>query len=254
MVLIVDDTHLGTSETHWNAGLSKVRVKDFEPLRARRVVVIAPHPDDEVLGAGGLIERALRERIVVEVVAVTDGEASHPASQADTVAELAKIRVQETRVALQRLGWTEPEVTYLHLPDGHVAERRKELDDALESFLLPDDLCVAPWIRDGHPDHDATGEAALRASSRVGARSLGYMIWAWHWAEPEGDDIPWSRCFRLNLSRRTQARKRWSTGAFASQTHRLGPDGADAPILPAPVLRRFWRPFEMFVDESGSPG
>jgi len=38
--------------------------------------------------------------------------------------------------------------------------------------------------------------------------------------------------------------------AFESQVSALGPNEADAPVLPEPLLRRFWRPFEVFVDES----
>jgi hypothetical protein len=77
------------------------------------------------------------------------------------------------------------------------------------------------------------------------------MVWAWHWADPYGSDIPWDNCLRFDLSRRESARKRWSTGAFQSQTQPLGPDAADAPILPAPMMRRFWRNYEVYVDEVG---
>jgi LmbE family N-acetylglucosaminyl deacetylase len=251
MVLTVDDTHLGPTEAAWDSVVSRSALRALDPPHVRRVVVVAPHPDDEVFGAGGLIEWALRERVLVEIIAVTDGEASHPGSASPVVTQLAEIRAHESREALRRLGWDDPVISRLHLPDGKVSEHLDELDVALESFLLPDDLCVAPWRRDGHPDHNAVGKAASRASERVGARSLGYLIWAWHWADPEGDDVPWSQCRQLTLSRRASARKRWSTLAFASQVSPIGPSVADAPIMPAPLLRRFWRPYELYVDEAG---
>lgn len=252
MVLVVDDTHLGTSEEAWLARLERTRVKELEPCSVRRIVVISPHPDDEVLGAGGLIEKALRERVLVEVVAVSDGESSHPASHSDVAPRLAHVRAEESRVALRRLGGNESMISQLHLPDGKIAQHRRELDHALSNVLLPDDLCVAPWRADGHPDHNVTGEAALQASRNVGAKYLGYLVWAWHWAEPQGDDIPWSRCRRLDLGRRARARKRWAIEAFESQIKSIGPTADDAPILPAPVLRRFWRRFEIFIDETDS--
>jgi LmbE family N-acetylglucosaminyl deacetylase len=140
-------------------------------------------------------------------------------------------------------------VTRLRLPDGQLAQCRDELFSALVDVLLPDDLCVAPWSGDGHPDHDATAAAALRASRDVGARSLGYLVWGWHWADPESSDIPWSRCRRLDLGRRDRARKRWSTAAFQSQIRPFG-SMSDAAILPEHILRRFWRPYEIFVDET----
>jgi LmbE family N-acetylglucosaminyl deacetylase len=152
---------------------------------------------------------------------------------------------------LKRLGWNAPMVTRLHLPDGDVRGHQQELYDRLANFLLPDDLCVAPWIKDGHPDHEATGDSALRASDAVGATNLGYLVWAWHWAEPNGSDIPWEKCRRLELGRRERARKRWSTTAFRSQIRPVGIESGDEPIVPPTLLRRFWRGYEIYVNESG---
>jgi LmbE family N-acetylglucosaminyl deacetylase len=249
-MLIVDEEHAGPGESSWT---SSPRLSDLEPLgdlHARRLVVVTPHPDDEVLGAGGLIQKALAEGVLVEVIAVTDGESSHPHSRAAASMDLPAVRARETETALQRLGWDKPAITRLGLPDGRVAEARVQLDAALGDILLPDDLCVAPWRLDGHPDHDTCGVSALNAAARVGAKSLSFLVWTWHWADPLGSDVPWEKCRQLNLSRRARARKRWSTLAFESQIAALGPDEADAPILSAPLLRRFWRPFEVFVDES----
>lgn len=249
MRLIVDPEHRGPSEASWLKRLECTELGPLGLLHSRRLIVVAPHPDDEVLGAGGLIQHALKEHVLVEVIAVTDGEASHPHSEVARRLDVASVRARETREALHRLGWERPVVTRLHLPDGKVAEHRDELDEALSSILLPDDLCVAPWRRDGHPDHEACGGAAARAAHAVGARSLGYLIWTWHWADPDGTDIPWERCRRLDLDRRARARKRWSTGAFRSQVAPLGDQPGDAAILPEHVVRRFWRSSEVFVDE-----
>jgi LmbE family N-acetylglucosaminyl deacetylase len=241
---------MGPGERVWASTLRSTDLRPLDSLHARRLVVVAPHPDDEVLGAGGLIQKALDERVIVEVIAVTDGEASHPESTVAPLLGLADVRARESETALRRLGWPEPVITRLGLPDGHVSERRSELDAALHDFLLPDDLCVAPWRLDGHPDHDVCGESATEAAHAVGARSLSYLVWTWHWADPHGSDVPWELCRRMDLSRRARARKRWATSAFTSQIEPLGPADADAAILPAPLLRRFWRPFEIFVDES----
>jgi len=187
------------------------------------------------------------------VVAVTDGENSHPGSDATLTAHLAQRRIRESQLALRRLGWADPVVTRLHLPDGRVTTHRPQLQAALEEILRPGDWCVAPWRRDGHPDHDACGEAAQRASHSAGVRMLGYLVWTWHWATPDGSEIPWQSCQQLRLSRRERARKRWATSAFESQIDSIGSSPSDAPVLPAPVLRRFWRAYEVYVDEIGGP-
>ena len=146
------------------------------------------------------------------VIAVTDGEASHP--QSDTFAPrraLASIRAHESDEALRRLGWKRPDVTRLHCPTESVAARRDELSQALADLLLPDDLCVAPWTGDGHPDHDATAEPRCALVERWEPVRSGYLVWAWHWADPEGADIPWDRVVGDSILGRTR-RVRVSVG------------------------------------------
>jgi LmbE family N-acetylglucosaminyl deacetylase len=254
MEFVANEDHLGTPESAWAAS---DRLKDLPPLpeiRPRRLVVVAPHPDDEIFGAAGLVQAMSANDVEVAVVAVTDGEASHPLSVAEQGIDLRGVRRAESSLAFDRLGSHSPVITRLGIPDGHVAQHIDDLIAMLGDVLLPDDLCVVPWWRDGHPDHDASGEASLVATKSAGARLLGYFVWAWHWADPNGSDLPWNDCRRLNFTRREAARKRWATAAFHSQTRPLGADRDGAPLLPAPLLRWFWRPYEVFVDASGGIG
>jgi LmbE family N-acetylglucosaminyl deacetylase len=184
------------------------------------------------------------------VVAVTDGEASHPGARSLGY-DLASMRAAEARVALARLGCGALRVERLQVPDGAVSEHRDHLADELRQLLGPDDLCVAPWRSDGHPDHDATGLAAVAAARATRASVLEYLIWAWHWARPDTEAVPWHQCRRLDLGRRRAARKRWATHAFTSQIRPLGTEAGGRALMPAPVMRRFWRPFEVFIE--GAP-
>jgi LmbE family N-acetylglucosaminyl deacetylase len=249
MTFVVDAAHMGTPASVW---ASSAHLAGVPPLllRPRKVVLLAPHPDDEVLGAGGLIQALVADGVDLHIVAVTDGEASHPKSVVASGLDLGTLRSIEAKEALRRLGWLEPLTTRLKIPDGRVAENMVDLQRVLTGLLAPDDICVAPWWRDGHPDHDACGRAALAAGHEIGARTLGYLVWAWHWAHPDGSDIPWASCRRLDMTSRRAARKRWATGAFRSQTRPLGPSPEDAPVLPAPVLRRFWQHYEIFIEAS----
>jgi LmbE family N-acetylglucosaminyl deacetylase len=244
--LVVDDLHPGTDERTWLgagrlAGLSSLRER-----RPHRLVVVAPHPDDEILGAGGLLQQMARAGVETVLVAVTDGEASHPGARAR---DLAERRAGETRSALHRLDCGSTNVRRLCLPDGLVAGHAQHLTDVLINLLGPEDLCLAPWRSDGHPDHDATGRAAAKAARQCGADLLEYLVWAWHWATPDDALIPWHRCRRFDLQHQQVARKRWSTYAFTSQIRPLDDEGG--PILSDSVLRRFWRPFEVFIETEG---
>lgn len=248
MELVVDDRHSGTKETTWLNGNRLASLPPLRLKRPRRLVVVAPHPDDEVLAAGGLLQYMHRLGVDSTVVAVTDGEASHPEASALGL-DIAATRALETQIALQRLGCSSVRVERLGFPDGGVTTRVQDLASSLSGLLGPDDLCLTPWRLDGHPDHDATGRATVAAARATHTPVLEYMVWTWHWATPDTAAVPWYRCRRLDLSRRQAARKRWATSAFSSQIRPCAWGGGREAVLPAPVLRRFWRPFEVFLEE-----
>lgn len=129
-----------------------------------------------------------------------------------------------------------------------MAEEVERLGDRLTCLLEPDDLCLVPWRQDGHPDHEAVGRVAVAAARAIRTPVLEYLVWAWHWARPDTGDLPWGQCRRLDLGRRDAARKRWATYAFTSQIRPLGSENGGRPLLSAAVLRRFWRPFEVFIE------
>ncbi|HEY0340031.1 MAG TPA: PIG-L family deacetylase [Steroidobacteraceae bacterium] len=224
----------GTPESHWAA---------FEPPAwsppAGPLVVVSPHPDDETLGAGGLIHTwAVTRGLPVLIVSVTDGEAACP-----EVTGLAAIRRRELAAAQQDLGPTGIAIIHLQLPDGHVREHRQELADALDS-IAPDGpraTIVAPFEQDGHPDHDATSEVAKEVARRHDTTFAQYPIWAWHQATRAifaTRDVG-----RFMLTPAAHRAKQSAIRRFQSQL-RDRPGGA---IVPAHVLEYFERPHEVFV-------
>ncbi len=225
----------GTDEATWR------RLDDFPvlPLDADDPpLVVAPHPDEEVLGVGGL----LAILGAADVFAVTDGEASHPGSTVYTAENMADLRREETDAALDRLGLDPVLVHRLGQPDGGIDETA--LAEALGLLLWPGRWCLATWRGDGHPDHEAVGRAAAVACARAGARLMEYPVWMWHWASPGDPRVPWERARRIDLTQAVRERKKAAIAEFRSQTEPLGPEPGDAPVLPPAVLARFERPFE----------
>ncbi|WP_322966212.1 PIG-L deacetylase family protein [Sphingomonas fuzhouensis] len=144
----------------------------------RRAVIVAPHPDDEIIGTAGLI-RALRGKgRDVRVIVVSDGAASHPNSRQWPSARLIAARRRESLQALGRLGVRPDRVTFLGLPDGGLPGRqdlcRRQLRRTLRTYGVVD-LLVGPAASDAHPDHQAVARA-LR-SGRGRARHLTYQVW-----------------------------------------------------------------------------
>lgn len=229
----------GTPEAEWRSWPDMAAWPELTLDPPAPPVVVAPHPDDEILGVAGLMHRLG----AAELVAVTDGEASHPGSTVYTPARLGALRRTETADALDRLGLGAIPVHHLAQPDGGIDE--DALAGSLTSLLSPGRWCLATWRGDGHPDHEAVGRAAARACAATGARLLEYPIWTWHWAEPGDDRVPWHRARRIPLSPATMAAKAAAIAAFPSQIAPLGPAEADAAIVPPHVVARFARAFEV---------
>jgi LmbE family N-acetylglucosaminyl deacetylase len=220
---------------------------DAAPNPAGRVVIVAPHPDDEVLGPGGLARIAADAGRGVVIVAVTDGGASHPGSPTLDPRQLIAARLGERVTALARLGLHDAQVVRLELPDGGVAGHEAQLRRSLTDLLEPQDLCIATWSGDGHPDHEAVGRAADRASAERGAMLVQFPIWMWHWSFPGDPRVPWARLRRVELPPHVVLAKQSAIDAFATQVRALSDDPADAAILPPHVLARLMRPSETVI-------
>lgn len=144
--------------------------------RPRHAVVVAPHPDDEIIGAAALIGALVRRGCRVTVAIVSDGAASHPASRRWPRRRLVAERYRESRRALRRLGISADAVRCLGLPDGAVGTDVAGCTLALRRIAGPGvDLIVGPAAGDAHPDHQAVAAALHRL--RGGARRLAYQVW-----------------------------------------------------------------------------
>ena len=213
---------------------------------ARRLVVVSPHPDDEVLGCAGLMQAAAAAGIAVHVISVTDGEACYPDQPLWPPLRLRDARRRELASAMRELGLDATHVTPLGFPDGGVTALEDKLGHALASQLLSGDVMLAPWVQDGHPDHEAVGRAALAAADERHARILQYPVWAWHWLDPHADGCPWIAATRIAMGSAALERKATAIRAFATQIGDVEGLSCD-PILPQHVTARFHRPFEVLI-------
>ena len=242
----------GTREYAWDSWPGLRQLPTVDPAAWPAVVVVAAHPDDEVLGAGGTIAILAAAGARVRLVAVTDGEGSHP--RADP-ALVARTRAAETAAALGLLcasgsgasssGASGIEVIRLGFPDTGLAGREEELAVALGEQCAGFGVCLAPWEADAHADHEAAGRAAWRAGRLAGAQVLTYPIWMWHWAAPGDRRVPWHRACQVRLPAEVAARKRAAIDAFASQLADRGPELG--PVLPAGIVAHFTRSEEVLL-------
>ncbi|MEP1123675.1 MAG: PIG-L family deacetylase [Ilumatobacter sp.] len=188
-----------------------------------RYLVVAPHPDDEVLTVGGLLARLVRAGSDVEVLAVTDGGNAYPKDYEHDA--LARVRRAEQTDALGRLGIRPDRVTWLGIRDGSVADHEIELSERISCESDPGTTIVAPWVHDVHPDHEAVGRAAARAARLVGCSLWSSLFWAWHHAEPR--DLGGVDLVRVGVDGRSRHAKQAALACHASQLE---------PPVGAPIL------------------
>ena len=243
----------GTGLDHWSNARCLANMPKIDPARlvpeGARAVIIAPHPDDEILGCGGLLQLLHGAGHSLLLISITDGTASHPGSAEWPPERLRQVRPQESEEALKRLGLSGLNWVRGGFEDTQVASEEAAVSAFITRNLRPGDVVFATWREDGHSDHDAVGRASSRAAEAVGATLHEVPVWAWHWAHDDDPRVPWKRARKVCLSPYAIARNRYAAHAFTSQLEQDPSTGLDA-VLPAPVLERLLQPFEVvFLQE-----
>jgi LmbE family N-acetylglucosaminyl deacetylase len=138
--------------------------------RTDRILIFAPHPDDESLAAGGLIQRAYATGCAVRVVFATDGE-NNPWPQrfierrwrisTSDRTRWGILRRREAQAAIACLGGSESTACFLGFPDQGLTQILVRSRDALLARITAQILECRPTIillpaaQDAHPDHSA---------------------------------------------------------------------------------------------------
>lgn len=157
------------------------------PGRCTRLLVLAPHPDDETLGAGALIRQAVAEQWYAGTVYLTDGGASHTAPNPAARARLVRTRQREARLALARLG--DPAVALpatLNWRDAApFCPGSMEYRGAVRRLVAycrrhGVGMIAVTSARDPHCDHVAAAALAhaVGAATRSTFRVLEYGVWS----------------------------------------------------------------------------
>jgi LmbE family N-acetylglucosaminyl deacetylase len=147
---------------------------------AGRVLLLAPHADDDVIGPGGTLCLHRRAGDPVKVVVLFDGAAGDPEGRY-APGELVERRRAEARAGGAHLGLEDYE--FWGYPEGHVPGP-DEFMAAVERVkaTLQDyapDVVYAPWVGEHHLDHHVAARVVRAAIGELGwdGRALGYEVW-----------------------------------------------------------------------------
>lgn len=226
------------------------------PARARRAtLVVAPHPDDEVFGCGGLIAHRIANGEEVQVVFITDGAASHPGHPRVSSTMIASLRADEARASTAILGVPAPRLVFLNAPDGQLphldaSTRERLVRDMGELIqrLAPDEIFVTSR-HDGSTEHVAASALVRAALTDVSPRPrlLEYIVWSrWNPRLLKGALRSGATIYRHGLSARELSLKQNAIQAYRSQIAPLSP--WEHPALPARFAEMFSEPEEFFFE------
>ena len=241
----------GTSYQEWRdwSGLESLKKLDVGSGFAEggRVLIVAPHPDDEILGCAGLLQQLAELKRDIVLVAVTNGTQSHPESQLYSPNQLNTIRPAETHAALEVLAIDHAvKRIALNLMDGEITAQQDRLYQALRELIGPDDILVCTFDKDGHPDHEATGRVVQQLANEAHLICYQVLIWAWHWAVPDDRRIPWEKALKLELTPQQLQRKNKAISCFKSQLE-IDTSTGQAPILSEQTIQRILLPCEVYI-------
>lgn len=220
-------------------------------LGGRSPLVLAPHPDDESLGCGGMIAAAVQAGLVPFVAVLTDGTGSHPRSRAYPPERLRAVREQETREAVAALGLPRERLAFLRERDTAAPTDGAPFEAAVAALgeICARSACkalLAPWKHDPHCDHEAAHLIAKAAAARLGLLHLSYPVWGWTHREDLEIGGPLPRGWRLDISAHLAA-KRVAVAAHRSQHGQVVPDDPDGFALPPEFLSLFEGRYETYL-------
>ena len=155
-------------------------------LMNKKIIVFAPHPDDETFGCGGTIAKKVSEGYEVFVVILTDGRnafsnvlniKSNPSPE-----EIKYIRKEEITKAMSVLGLPAANLFCWEFEDGRLAAHEKEAKEKTFGILekFPPAEVYYPIERDGHPDHQATNRILRCCLNKRGLTPIKYQYSVLH--------------------------------------------------------------------------
>ncbi|MBO0906473.1 PIG-L deacetylase family protein [Jiella sonneratiae] len=227
---------------------------DPRAIDAARVLVVAPHPDDESLGCGGLMALLGADNRLIHTLFVTDGGASHPASPSWSRQRLAARREAEAAEALARLGLGRHPRSFLKLRDADMPAPGTAGFDAACSAVaallkrFEPGLMLLPWRRDPHRDHRDSHAlvTAAAAAAKLAPAILEYAVWLDEFGDAAdrprpGEMEPVAFDIAAALSR-----KRHAVDAHQSQTSALIDDDPTGFRLTEATIARLVGPVESY--------
>lgn len=146
-------------------------------IEGKHVLIVAPHPDDEVFGCAGLIQDLLQQKKKVTILILTRGENSCPEYNPE---EIKQKRTELAYEAANIIGVDGRDIVWGNFPDGKIKEQ--DPNDLLNIIqkINPDTIFI-PHPQEGWSDHEHTQQYILKGVKKMNPsiKCFFYCVWFW---------------------------------------------------------------------------
>ena len=149
---------------------------------SERTVIIAPHPDDEVIGCAGLIQSLVEKGIPPHVIIMTGGGGSHRFCCNISGSLITNKRRKVAMDVAQNLNIPSNHMHFLDYPDEHISIEHSETEKLREllAVLQPEVVLIPHW-GEGMPDHIQTAEIVKGLMKDTKVAVYEYCVWMWYY-------------------------------------------------------------------------
>ena len=156
-----------------------------------KIIIFAPHPDDEIFAAGGSILRWLEDGHTIHIIWFTDGRAGYRKAREKNELEdcketridenqLAEIRLEEADASAEFLRIKKENRHFLKFYDQELKNYIHEAVEQIKNIVKDADRFVIPSANNDHPDHQATHDIAIKVAEELNLKQLEFYIFAVH--------------------------------------------------------------------------
>ncbi|MBN1157019.1 PIG-L family deacetylase [Candidatus Woesearchaeota archaeon] len=144
-----------------------------ERLEGPKVLIISPHPDDDVLGCGGTICKHIRQGHDITVVYLCNGEKGIKGNKDEK--EVARIRKNEAKEAARIMGIRN--LVFLEQKDYRI-KATKDVVERMKKIMvdLKPNIIYIPWFFDSHRDHKEANRIFAKACT-IKTKVCAYEVW-----------------------------------------------------------------------------
>ena len=218
-------------------------------INFKSILVLAPHPDDEIIGVGGLVLQTLKNKGQVYITYLTDGENSGAFSNKN---EIKKQRTNLSNQVTNKLNINPENISRLHLPDGKLPLNNEngfnEAVDLIKQQIetIQPDAVFATAKSDYWPyDHVACSQIAMEAIKKATFKSDLWFYWVWTWYHLK----PWqllkvnfNKLYKINISMELKEKQK----LIDTYLNPVSPYGYPwSGKLPKSMITPLYKPYEI---------